>query len=698
MSGVWFLRDSRGRVGPFTDTQVIETLASHSDLAEVFASETEDGPWRPVLDVPELRGPVAPSPSELQTPVAASSAAIPALVLRTEEGRELKTWRPAKWRWMRNGALVGAPAGFVIGVVVAVLRGKFSITNLPEAFGFVIGSALPWAFIGGFIGLVAGVLKDFFTKPAPVVLSIPAVPVMTSSRLNFVAAHWRGQYPLWVSYWIINGVIPGAVLGLVLIAVASLKSSFRLEYEPTQIFFTIFSVWLFVAVVTVWQIVGLWRSANNRVAQRASIGKRAPWATLAKFSAILIVIQGIAVFAMSGWPQLRETFRMAFMGDPDMPDYAFRLMRDGTEIEIRGGFKYGLTHDFSKLLKESGRIRVVHLDSIGGRIGEAEKLFKIIRDEGLTTYVSSKCASACTLAFAAGRQRYISKSAILAFHAPAFPGLDKKGLEENVAEQTELFSQAGFSPDFVKRALTTPNEDLWKPTIPELLEAKAITGVSDGTQFAASGYGDTTKEGIATTLAKASSVFAAIKEHLPDDYDTMVDTFYQSYLRGDTEARSVEIARAQLVQLLGSLRPLADDDVLADFAILTSDTFQRLRLKSAKLCYDVALDTKGVVSYREFMSEDLLKRDVALNERIIRTAVKRDPVDDSETAQLWPQVRKMLNGLGVANADIELLGSEKVAPGQYEAYCKAQIALFKAIGTMPVKDAAILMRATLTAK
>jgi len=100
-------------------------------------------------------------------------------------------------------------------------------------------------------------------------------------------------------------------------------------------------------------------------------------------------------------------------------------MRDGTEAEISGGFKYGLTDDFSKILLASRQIKVVHLDSVGGRLGEGEKLFKLIRERGLTTYVSSKCMSACTLAFAGGRERYLLKSASLGFHKGAFPGVGK---------------------------------------------------------------------------------------------------------------------------------------------------------------------------------------------------------------------------------------------------------------------------------
>ena len=121
---------------------------------------------------------------------------------------------------------------------------------------------------------------------------------------------------------------------------------------------------------------------------------------------------------------------MAFLGDPGIPAYSIRVMRNGTEAEITGGFKYGLSDDFSKILKASRQIKVVHLNSIGGRVGEAIKLGDVLRAQGVDTYVSLGCYSACTIAFAAGRNRFLRKGAALGFHAPAFPGMSSSELRD----------------------------------------------------------------------------------------------------------------------------------------------------------------------------------------------------------------------------------------------------------------------------
>ena len=133
--------------------------------------------------------------------------------------------------------------------------------------------------------------------------------------------------------------------------------------------------------------------------------------------------------------------------------------------------------------------------------------------------------------------------------------------------------------------MRTPNSEMWRPTVDELLKANVITGVSDGTQFAASGFGDATKENLAIKLANALPLLAEIKDRLPQAYDTIVDAFYKSYLAGDTEVDAVAAARTKLFPILTSLLPLADDDVLSDLARLYADEYQALGSKSSRLCY-----------------------------------------------------------------------------------------------------------------
>src|SRR5262249_4364914 len=174
------------------------------------------------------------------------------------------------------------------------------------------------------------------------------------------------------------------------------------SFNPVAILVCYALIWICVLGFSVWQLVGTWRSANKRIAERSAMGMRAPWAGLAKVAICLGWLQ-LAVFTVKdAVPQISEATSMAFMNDPQIPAYAIRVMNNGSEAEIGGGIKFGLTSDFEKILTASDRIRIVHLDSVGGRVGEAQKLNALIRRRGLDTYVESKCLSACTLAFVGG--------------------------------------------------------------------------------------------------------------------------------------------------------------------------------------------------------------------------------------------------------------------------------------------------------
>ena len=143
-------------------------------------------------------------------------------------------------------------------------------------------------------------------------------------------------------------------------------------------------------------------------------------------------------------------------------------MRDGTEAEIVGGFKFGLTEDFKKVLAASRQIKVVHLDSVGGRAGEGRMLYELIRDRGLSTYVSSKCMSACTVAFAAGRERAsFGEVHPLDFIEGHSPGTKERELD---SAQADIFRKAGFDAKFIQTAMSTPHKDMWKPSEDVLLE------------------------------------------------------------------------------------------------------------------------------------------------------------------------------------------------------------------------------------
>jgi hypothetical protein len=293
---------------------------------------------------------------------------------------------------------------------------------------------------------------------------------------------------LWVSGWVL-GVSSGVVVSVMPAVIANFTAG--QSYNPGLIFSATAGVWIAVFAIAVWQVVGLWRSAARhldapRRNETGAADLAALWSALARLLAIVGSASLLATFATQWLPQLGELYKIAFYDDPEIPAYAIRMIANGTEAEITGGFKYGLTDDFAAIARDAPRLKVVRLDSAGGRLGEGERLFTLIRNLGLDTYVSSKCFSACTLAFAGGRERILRRGAALGFHKADFPGVNENEFD---GLQYRVFSAAGFDGAFIAKALATPHRDLWTPSPDALLAARVITAVVDGTRRGRPAFG-----------------------------------------------------------------------------------------------------------------------------------------------------------------------------------------------------------------
>ena len=282
---------------------------------------------------------------------------------------------------------------------------------------------------------------------------------------NYIARHWRGDLRLGVSYWV------NYWLGY--FAVAILCEGVRWALAPADNPFgwavSASLVCSITTAVTVWQLVGVWRSAAKHKAR----GGRVFWARLAK----LVVITGL--FGLAGAfretePELLELWKIAF-GDPEVGKHQLRVNGNGTELEFVGGITFGVADETRHILDIYPAIEAVRLTSPGGRIEEAYKLRALFHARGLVTYARSTCASACTIAFMGGSQRYLTPGAKLGFHRGRFTGLTAEQSDKgNDAERQALIAM-GVPAWFANRAYSTPSSSMWWPTVDELSAANVIT-------------------------------------------------------------------------------------------------------------------------------------------------------------------------------------------------------------------------------
>jgi hypothetical protein len=666
----WYVTlEGRAR-GPVPIDIVLDYLKTR-DRAAVYVWREGFDDWRLAKDVAELAGAGPP-------PLPLIAARHDGQVLPAPDAKAQR--KPRKARWFKVGAIIG-----LIYAIVGIVAGRPSQQDAFFLAGYILGGV---GFLGLF-GFIAGLIADLTHRPVKTPsIAPPGGNVSAPSRhRNFIVRHWRGELPLWVSYWAINllGNLCAVVAAILIAAVFGSQTG----YHPLSIFATFTMIWACVLLLASWQLVGTWRSAKHYSSTRRQQGRSAVWGVLAQTAVIFGVFTIVSTIVRDGVPQIVESWRIAFLNDPDIPEYSIRVMRDGTEAEIDGGFKYGLADDFVKILSASRQVKVVHLNSIGGRLGEGKKLSEIIRGRGLTTYVSSKCMSACTLAFAGGRQRYLRNGAILGFHKGAFPGIDDEGDDL----QRAIFIEAGFDAAFIAKALSTSNRDMYKPGADVLLAAHVITGTTDGKQFAISGLGtELSKEDIALSLAKTSPLFQAMKERFPRSYDSLVEEYHQGLMQEKSEVETIQNTRAKFLPFIRRLIPLADDDVLVDYARILVDQYEALNKRDPTACYQYASGTGNSSQLWQTMTSELKSRELAIQERVIRTAAKRPTIDQNVQEALWDKVRMRLKSRGVTESDLQTLGEERIDKSKHPLYCALSMAMYQEIARMPQREAATLVR------
>jgi hypothetical protein len=502
-----------------------------------------------------------------------------------------------------------------------------------------------------------------------------------SKRRNFVAQHWRGEYPLGISYWIIGFI--GNIVAFVVVALVSAFTGGTIN--PIVILLFYVSLWSSIICLSIWQLVGIWRSAQHRIDHRAALRKRAPWAGLAKVMVCIGALQTVGVILKTAIPQIAEATRIALMDDPDIPSYSIRVMSNGSEAEISGGIKFGLSEDFEKILNASKGVRVVHLDSIGGRLGEGQKLNALIKSRSLDTYVDVKCLSACTLAFVGGRQRILKQGARLGFHRGAYAGEDQ--LDGSL--ERSIYAASGVSVTFIDRALATKNADMWQPSESDLVSAGVVTRITSGDEYAIGGDGSRlAREDWDKGLQKVSRVYRVMKEKYPKSYDEILDTFRDGTTKGAPQAQVIAEARTKLNSLIKARLPYADDTDLVDFGRLIVDQYRALQSQDKAACYRFASGQSDQNAIR-LIPKELTERELELDARIISSNGSQYGAANNDKA--WEKIAARLNSRGYSAKDFQLLTGAISAP-DHARYCDLATALYQEITNLPPTEAAGLLR------
>lgn len=192
------------------------------------------------------------------------------------------------------------------------------------------------------------------------------------------------------------------------------------------------------------------------------------------FVAVLLLVAqaGIALHVLRQTPGARAETRPAA--------YRLALADGGASVRLEGLIEFGITRDLEDLLESAKGVRLVSLESMGGRVAEARGLIRVIERFGLMTLARGDCASACALAFMAGRQRWLDEGARLGFHRYGLGGR-MAGVfvdpEREQAKDLAVFRRHAVDEALLARIDATPHDQMWYPTPAELLAAGVVNAV-----------------------------------------------------------------------------------------------------------------------------------------------------------------------------------------------------------------------------
>lgn len=378
----------------------------------------------------------------------------------------------------------------------------------------------------------------------------------------------------------------------------------------------------------------------------------------------------------------------------DFPDFSIRVMREGTELELSGGFKLGIGREFRRILAESPGVRVVHLDSLGGWVNEAEIVRRTIAERGLATYVADICVSACTVAFAGGDERWLHPAARIGFHTFASSDLTSAEVAAYIAREKIILARAGYDSGFLDRALAVPYDDVWYPSGEELVSARVVTGMAAPDQFALSGLGpDLSRDTVADRFASALPILDALRVLEPARFATMVDAMREAYLAGATEGEIAGITRRSVVPLVQAYLPLSDDATVLSFADLVIDQYRTLLGADGSLCFEYAVGADDPREILAHLPGALQERELHLEEQIFRTALAGRPRTEPAVLQsYWNEVATTLGSDASADGLSRLAASAAADAGLQARYCEATIAFFEGVMSLGETKASILFR------
>jgi hypothetical protein len=499
-------------------------------------------------------------------------------------------------------------------------------------------------------------------------------------QASYFIRHWRGDLSLGVSYWA-NGMLGTFLVLFAANMLVEMRDTVSLQW------LAVLSLVLYALalLVSAWQAVGVWRSAGKHTSRGGNSG----WATAARIAVGFGVLSTIGVFINNYIPQSAEMLRI-LAGDKSIPAYKITVLPGGAEVEFRGGLRAGSAKELEKILAAVPQAKVLHIESIGGRILEAKAMSTLVRARQMTTYTSERCLSAATLVLMSGKERVIATDAKVGFHAGNFPGLTSEQMREmNDATRTTM-QAAGVSASFISRVLSTPNGQMWYPTYEEMRAAGVITSQSAGERFASSwGLPGVNLEAAVESMS-TYPCFRTIKQVEPDTFNRMMSNFVAALRSGKSEGEAVAAISEVAGNMMSKYMPAASDEAILAMRDQWIAILAKYKDKNSQAC--IAVFTQAKINYKRVFPDWNMTNSLIVMEKVISSGASEVPVPiEKEAAEkdhqlVWQPLSRKFGD------DVQLLEKQSAWPDNSQKVCDMLLFLYQQVATLPDKRSANLVR------
>jgi hypothetical protein len=397
------------------------------------------------------------------------------------------------------------------------------------------------------------------------------------------------------------------------------------------------------------------------------------------------LVRAVGDFAAEGMPIISESAKL-LTGTDQTPPHVIRLLRDETELELSGGMPFGTTDAIKKVLDAAPAVQVIHLNSQGGRMNEAYQLYKLIKEKDLITYTSANCVSACTVAFLAGRERYLAQNGRLGFHSVSIGGVSGEIAEELNDEVRQTLRKHGVPDGFINRALTTSPKEMWYPSTDELLRSNIIDSVVDSRYFGLSGVSQWRDAHKIESRLLAIPIFSALARYDRENYSKLRDSLISGIQKGRAQVEiEHDIRSIFLNELIPTYLKKAPDDALTRYWHSQIAEMTYLAKLNPQHCADFAFPefSKSAQDLRRLLPKDLQTEDLDALAAVVK-GVATNPQGYASTPQVQSDLEAAIARIARKNPRALKVMAD---PARYKddpaALCGAVVAMYSEVLALP---------------